>query len=938
MSYSLKLQIAVWQLANKRYVITLTLVAAVLSWIPFYTVLGERIQSFPKYRFVGVNGNDMPGNDCSNPDNRCLTIGYALSKAGSGDYIQVGAGTYPEDLVINKSVYLFAGGVREETKLQGVNNNSTPQHIVVAADNVTIRGFTITDANSAGQNSPGANSQGIVIGNIQGTVISENAIADVFVDSVQGGIAIQLGANSHGATIRGNIFENNGDGIYFDGTGTHDNFTIYGNRFRGNGRGDLANRAAIRFAASSIVAGHNNKVSVNSFLDQQQALAIKNEAAVSVQAENNWWGCNYGPSASGAGCSGTTNGVLGKVNASPWLKLGLSFVAGGGGIIVGRKQSVSAGMTVNSSGEKIDINIITALVNFSALRGGLSLNQALMDFGEASTTYTPDFMPGTDSVSATADNQTVTMNFTVGCQEIRFNPGVPLGTALPAPVPETFKGSQYSTAFTISQGQGTFTWSLEEVAPPGLSLNPITGVLSGVPSQAGRFVFTVRATDSFGCSARQAYELIVNTATVAMTDKSACTESGNLLQVSVAIPFWGLSRRFNFDSVLPSTLRGLPGSCEASVGDCTIDVGKNSVHWQGSSLGEEDESGFITYWVRVADGLPRGENLCIDSTVTTGVNPPTSFLLKTCKTVNCVPVGPGNAISSATEKSDQKAGSLLVYNVYTSSSDSAKQNTRINLTNVHSQLPVNVHLFFVAESCSVADSYVCLTENQTASFLTSDLDPGTTGYLVAVAVDYSGCPRNFNYLIGDEYVKFASGHAANLAAEAFSVLNEGLPPCDNNSATATLNFDGASYNRVPATLSLSNVGSRADGNDTLLVVNRIGGNLGTGAAPLGTLFGILYDDAENALSFNVAGGCQLRSSLSNNFPRTTPRFETYIPAGRSGWLKLFNQTAAIGMTGVAINFNGNAANSAGAFNQGHNLHALTLTTSNFVIPVFPTSC
>jgi len=41
-----------------------------------------------------------------------------------------------------------------------------------------------------------------------------------------------------------------------------------------------------------------------------------------------------------------------------------------------------------------------------------------------------------------------------------------------------------------------------------------------------------------------------------------------------------------------------------------------------------------------------------------------------------------------------------------------------------------VHLFFVdGATCSIADSLVCLTPNQTASFLASDIDPGTTGYI-----------------------------------------------------------------------------------------------------------------------------------------------------------------------------------------------------------------
>lgn len=67
-----------------------------------------------------------------------------------------------------------------------------------------------------------------------------------------------------------------------------------------------------------------------------------------------------------------------------------------------------------------------------------------------------------------------------------------------------------------------------------------------------------------------------------------------------------------------------------------------------------------------------------------------------------------------------------------------------------------------------------------------------------------------------------------------------------------------------------------------------------------------------------------------------PRFEQFIPAGRSGWLKLFSENDQ-GLFGAAINFN--AASSTGSFNQGHNLHTLTHTAGMaYTIPVFPPSC
>ncbi|MEK7830943.1 MAG: SdrD B-like domain-containing protein [Acidobacteriota bacterium] len=285
---------------------------------------------------------------------------------------------------------------------------------------------------------------------------------------------------------------------------------------------------------------------------------------------------------------------------------------------------------------------------------------------------------------------------------------------------------------------------------------------------------------------------------------------------------------------------------------------------------------------------------------------------------------------------ENNGSSVLVFPIFTSSASAPNsQNTRINLTNISDQKPICVHLFFVdGASCSVADSILCLTANQTTSFLASDLDPGTTGYIVAVAIDCNGCPTNFNFLVGDEFVKFSSGHRGNVIAEGVAAL-PGLPTCDNNSVTAALNFDGVSYGRFGRVLAMDNFGSRADGNDTMLIVDRIGGNLGIGAATLGTLFGIMYDDAEAGISFSVTGACQLRSSLTNNFPRTTPRFETFIPAGRSGWLKLFSQSD-VALVGASINYNANSGAQMNAFNGAHNLHRMMLSSAgSYIIPVFP---
>jgi hypothetical protein len=195
---------------------------------------------------------------------------------------------------------------------------------------------------------------------------------------------------------------------------------------------------------------------------------------------------------------------------------------------------------------------------------------------------------------------------------------------------------------------------------------------------------------------------------------------------------------------------------------------------------------------------------------------------------------PGSPYLASAEVSDQKAGSVLIYNYYASvAGQESEANTRINITNTSPTSKAYVHLFFVADGCSVADNFLCLTKNQTATFLISDVDPGMKGYIVAVAVDQdTGCPVSFNYLIGDEYVRTAAGFTANLGAEAFAALfNGNLPSCDENSFTADLAFNGSAsgYNRAPRVLALSNIPSPIDGNDTLVIINRVGGSLLTSA-------------------------------------------------------------------------------------------------------------
>lgn len=71
----------------------------------------------------------------------------------------------------------------------------------------------------------------------------------------------------------------------------------------------------------------------------------------------------------------------------------------------------------------------------------------------------------------------------------------PLAISTPSPLPEGTIRVGYSFNFSASGGSPDYTWSAGPGLPTGLTLNPATGVLSGIPDAAGSFTFQVQATD-----------------------------------------------------------------------------------------------------------------------------------------------------------------------------------------------------------------------------------------------------------------------------------------------------------------------------------------------------------------------------------------------------------------------------------------------------------
>jgi hypothetical protein len=226
---------------------------------------------------------------------------------------------------------------------------------------------------------------------------------------------------------------------------------------------------------------------------------------------------------------------------------------------VGSAYSAQLAITGGISPYKWTVDSSTPLpTNWSLSSTGLLTGPAPTS-GQTGGTYTFDVADsGTPTPLTTSQQLTVT---------ITQAPAIIITGVMPAT--GTY-GTPYAGSAAATGGAGALTYSYTGSLPPGLLWNTGTGALTGTPTTAGKYTFTVQAADNFGDTpATQGYTITIGTASQTITFANPGTQTVATPLTLSATASSNLA--VSFASATPSicTVAGTAATMVAT-GACTI--------------------------------------------------------------------------------------------------------------------------------------------------------------------------------------------------------------------------------------------------------------------------------------------------------------------------------------------------------------------------------
>ncbi|MEK7601818.1 MAG: right-handed parallel beta-helix repeat-containing protein [Patescibacteria group bacterium] len=329
------------------------------------------------------------------------SIQEAIDDADEGDTINVAAGTYEENLTVNKNLTLVGTDGAAETTIGDDGDDVAVLTITSDVTELEISGFTITGG-GRGITTSGNLTNAIL--NIHDVVVTGNDSAGIYLS----GDDAQL-IDTTVTIADSEISNNTGGGIYIDTIdGTEDGggstLSITGSSISDNGSPDtgihidLVGNAEVSINENTIEGNNGNGLRVDDVGE-----------GGSVDATNNWWGDETGPSNEDTNPGGLGDEVSSNADFTPWyLNAGrtiLSSVATSEDDTLTSTGDDDLSMSSDTEGEADLPDGITDVVLSDD--SDLDLSDGLNEDDEVTLNSGVD---GEDIVLTNADLDTVTVN------------------------------------------------------------------------------------------------------------------------------------------------------------------------------------------------------------------------------------------------------------------------------------------------------------------------------------------------------------------------------------------------------------------------------------------------------------------------------------------------------------------------------------------------
>jgi parallel beta-helix repeat protein len=293
--------------------------------------------------YVAVTGSNSGPNNCQTQVSPCLTVTYAISQATADDIIHIAAGTYVENITMNKSLSFIGAGMNL-TILDG--GGSGRVIAIPTLYTISMSDLTIQNGNTSGANGGGISSFGIlsltrvkVTGNSADSgggifsaaplsmvdcEVSNNHATGSSGTGYGGGIEVSAGSsNISRTTISNNTATGYSGGIHVQGSSTHYliNVTISGNTATTGGGmtntgGATTNITNSTIANNLISSGTNYGIVNYSTINFTNTIVAYNSTYNCVSGGGTWTSLGYNLD-SASTCGFTQTGDL--QNTDPQL-------------------------------------------------------------------------------------------------------------------------------------------------------------------------------------------------------------------------------------------------------------------------------------------------------------------------------------------------------------------------------------------------------------------------------------------------------------------------------------------------------------------------------------------------------------------------------------------------------------------------------------------